>query len=62
MALEDTGGHYWDCDDGGIMSIIRKNFSSATSEITSGDAGGSAAGVAVGMGAVALLKHRYGDN
>lgn len=60
--MEDTGGHYWDCDDGGFMSVIRSNFSSAVSEITSGGAGGRAAGVAVGMGAVALLRFRYGGS
>lgn len=60
MSMEDTGGHYWDSDDGGVTATVRKNFQSAASEITSGDAGGRAAGVLIGMVAAAIVTKRGG--
>lgn len=61
-SLPDSGGHYYDSDSGGFLSVARRNFSAAKAEVTSGDAGKAAVGTAIGFGAIALLKRQTGDS
>lgn len=48
-ALPDSGGHYYDADKGGLIAVARRNVANARGELTSGDAGANAVGVAVGF-------------
>ena len=54
--LEDSGGHYYDADRGGVIGTARRNWRGAIAEVTSGDAGGAAVGVAVGFVAAGLVN------
>lgn len=58
MSLPDSGGHYYDSDEGGIIGVARRNVGNAVAEITSGDAGGRAVGVAIGFVASTVVADR----
>lgn len=60
--MKDTGGHYYDTDTGGITGAVRRNFSSAKAEITSGSAGSAAIGTAIGFVAAGLVKRYTGGS
>lgn len=52
-ALPDSGGHYYDRDSGGVISVIERNAHTAVNELKSGDAGA----LAVGFTLSALFTH-----
>lgn len=61
QSLQDSGGHYYDGDTGGITGIARRNVAAARSEITSGSAGAAAIGTAVGFIAAGAVKSWRGN-
>lgn len=54
--LPDSGGHYYDRDSGGVVSVIERNANAAVSELKSGDAGGMIAGFTIASLFVMAVK------
>lgn len=59
-SLPDSGGHYYDSDTGGLTGTLRRNFGNAKAEITSGSAGATAVGTAIGFIVAAMFGKRLG--
>lgn len=57
QSLPDSGGAYYDLDSGGVMGTLRRNFGEARAALTSGEAGGRAVAVAVGVAAIPAAKY-----
>lgn len=61
-SLPDSGGHYYDNDTGGISGMLKRNYGKAKAEITSGSAGATAVGTAIGFVAAGMLSKRLGGS